>query len=133
MLMTMYNINIYSENLCLLKSLSIQTMDLSICKVDCCTRDTSTGFLISCNIKQDKHTELANVYEGQNTPEYSSWVFRAELDRDHLKLNLQKAESLLLKNETSTGILEYAASQMILSCKPTTMLILHRWKVSRKI
>ena len=107
--MTMHNINLYSENLCLIKSLSIQTMDLAITKVDCCSRDASTGFLISCNIRQDKNTELVNVYEGQNNPEYSSWIFRAELDREHLKLNLQEAESLLLKKEATTGLLEYAA------------------------
>ncbi len=77
MLVTLYNINLYSENLCLIKSLSVQTINTCIREVHCCSRDASGGFLLSCEIEQEKLTTQTNVYEGENIPESCCWAFRA--------------------------------------------------------
>ena len=89
MLITWFNINFYSENLSLIKSLSTHTIDSCIQNIDCCYKDTSEGFIISCNVDQEKVNQLANVYEGGNLPEDCSWVFKAVLDKELLKLRLQ--------------------------------------------
>lgn len=89
MLITWFNINFYSENLSLIKSLSTHTIDSCIQNIDCCYKDTSEGFIISCNVEQEKVNQLANVYEGSNLPEDCSWVFKAVLDKELLKLRLQ--------------------------------------------